>query len=340
MASKRSLLFAAIMAGSAALPTSSAVIHEKRSLSGQSGLVNRQRVDAAAILPLRIGLLQSNLEDGYAHLMDVSHPSSANYGKHWTTEAVDTIFAPSNHSVAAVKEWLTSSGIESDDVFETEKGWLAIDLPAGDAERLLNTEYYEHEAEDGTLRIGCDQYHLPQHISAHIDYIRPGVALSPPLAKKNIKRDLHSSSWGRYISHPNWPGRWGHSDPWDLLPHDLQLAEDLRSCGTNMTPICIRALYDIPKAYRNDSENSLGIYENAGLDVYSQEDIDAFFAKYAPYVPQGSHPVLDSIDNATAPVAQNSKINTGESDIDLDIAFSLLYPQVSFVNVTFDNRLS
>ena len=331
MASKYGLLFAAALV--AAIPTSPAVIHEKRNFSRQPGLDHRQRVDAAAIIPLRIGLVQSNLEDGYAHLMNVSHPASPNYGNHWTTEAVDNMFAPSKHTVSAVKDWLTSSGIGSDYVV-TEKGWLAIDLPAGEAERLLSAEYYEHEAEDGTIRIGCDQYHLPQHISAHVDYIRPGVALSPPLAKKNVKRDLHSSSWGRYISHPNGAGWWHHSDPWDLLPHDLHLAEDLRSCGTNMTPICIRALYDIPRAHRNDSENSLGIYENDGLDVYAQEDIDAFFAKYAPYVPQGSHPVLDSIDNATAPVAQNSKINTGESDIDLDIAFSLLYPQVRFVGVT------
>jgi hypothetical protein len=42
-------------------------------------------------------------------------------------------------------------------------------------------------------------------------------------------------------------------------------------------------------------------------------------------VPQGTHPVLDSIDGGVAPVPADSEYNTGESDIDMDIGFSLIY---------------
>jgi len=52
-----------------------------------------------------------------------------------------------------------------------------------------------------------------------------------------------------------------------------------------------------------------------------------FFAAYAPNVPQGTHPVLESIDGGVAPVAIGSDYNSGESDIDFDLAFSLTYPQ-------------
>ena len=66
----------------------------------------------------------------------------------------------------------------------------------------------------------------------------------------------------------------------------------------------------------------LGVYETT--DTYAQEDLDAYFAQYAPYVPKGTAPKLVSINNATAPVAPGSGYNGGESDVDLDIAYSLL----------------
>lgn len=80
--------------------------------------------------------------------------------------------------------------------------------------------------------------------------------------------------------------------------------------------------------------NSLGIYEDG--DYYAQGDIDLFFAEYAPYVPQGTAPILNGIDGGEAPVAQDSPLNTGESDIDLDMAFSLIYPQTVTLYQTDD----
>lgn len=46
------------------------VLHEKRS-SLPKVWRRSNRVDRDAILPVKIGLTQSNLENGYAHLMDV-----------------------------------------------------------------------------------------------------------------------------------------------------------------------------------------------------------------------------------------------------------------------------
>jgi tripeptidyl-peptidase-1 len=61
----------ALVAWCEAVPTPSLyAVHEKRSsiprLWSRGG-----RVDSDAILPIRIGLTQSNLEHGEAHLMDV-----------------------------------------------------------------------------------------------------------------------------------------------------------------------------------------------------------------------------------------------------------------------------
>ena len=57
------LFFAAV---AAAAPASHLVVHEKRSIPEH---VKRQRVNSNAVIPIRIGLTQSNLDEGYAQLM-------------------------------------------------------------------------------------------------------------------------------------------------------------------------------------------------------------------------------------------------------------------------------
>ena len=69
------------------------------------------------------------------------------------------MFAPDEEIVQAVKEWLLSSGIHGSRVVHSEnKGWLAFDASIEEAERLLLTEFYEHQ-HPGTskTRVGCDK---------------------------------------------------------------------------------------------------------------------------------------------------------------------------------------
>ena len=69
----------------------------------------------------------------------------------------------------------------------------------------------------------------------------------------------------------------------------------------------------------------MGLFED--YDAFSQADIDLFFKYFAPNIPQGTTPKVDSIDGGTAPVKASSVRNSGESDIDLDLTYSLIYPQ-------------
>jgi tripeptidyl-peptidase-1 len=69
------------------------VVHEKRH-SHPAGWTRRAELSNSAILPMRIALTQSNLEKGHQWLMDVSHPSSEKYGRHWSAEEVAQAFAP------------------------------------------------------------------------------------------------------------------------------------------------------------------------------------------------------------------------------------------------------
>ena len=82
----------------------------------------------------------------------------------------------------AVSAWLIDSGISSSSITHTaNKAWLAFFATASHAEQLLHTEYYEHHDEvTGGIMPACDQYHLPEQIQQHVDYITPGVKLLAP----------------------------------------------------------------------------------------------------------------------------------------------------------------
>ena len=300
-----------------ALPTIEHVVHEKR---GFPLPYDRVRLDSEAIIPIRIALRQTNLHNGYDQLMDVAHPSSPNYGKHLSADEVHDMFAPSQDSVDAVKNWLLASGLDISDILHYEnKGWLAVDIPVSHAENLLKAEYYEYDN-----KIGCEFYSVPSHLSEHIDFVKPGVKLSAPMKTRTIKRDSTSGA-GR----TGWPGPphipSHHWPNYQQPPAAGKLPPALRDCGVNITPTCIKALYDLPNAKYKQPVNVMGLFES--YDAFSQDDISLFFKNFAPNVPQGTTPTVDSVDGGTAPVAPGNVRNGGESDIDLDLAFSLIYPQ-------------
>lgn len=235
-----SLLTSATLFTGALSISTSHVLHEKRSATLPH---KRERVNGDAIIPVRIGLRQSDLQSGYDRLMDVSHPTSENYGKHLSKEEVHSIFAPADETVAIVKSWLMGSGLfkESDIIGYENKGWLAVDMPARHAESLFGTEYYEHETHSGDIRLGCDEYYLPTHVSEHVDFIKPGVKLSAPLKKRQLNKrgGISGPSHGNHHPpHPHPP----HYPGYHMPPAAHGLPPDLQNCGVNITPTCIKAL--------------------------------------------------------------------------------------------------
>jgi hypothetical protein len=70
------------------------------------------------------------------------------------------MFTPSEEIVDAVRDCLVAFGIKDDSIVHSEnKGWLALDIPAWQAENLFNTEYHEHvHSTSGQVRVGCDEY--------------------------------------------------------------------------------------------------------------------------------------------------------------------------------------
>ena len=104
-----------------------------------------------------------------------------------------------------------------------------------------------------------------------------------------------------------------------IIPAEaMSLPSDLQSCGSQMTPACIKALYRIPDATKASKGNSLGLYEQG--DYFAKSDIDLFYKDYAPHIPQGTYPIPALIDGANFSVPAYSALNGGESNIDIDMA--------------------
>ncbi len=122
------------------------------------------------------------------------------------------------------------------------------------------------------------------------------------------------------------------------LPESLTsiLAAPLSAiCDVAAIPLCIKTLYNITTPTKAAAGNQLGIFEDLD-DMYSQTDLNLFFASLAPNIPQGTHPTLDSVDGATAPVANVADAGP-ESDLDFQISYPIIYPQNSILFQTDDD---
>ena len=129
------------------------------------------------------------------------------------------------------------------------------------------------------------RYYVPEHLVSHIDYITPGIKLSPVTKRtvdRKTKRVSHSIHAPAHVSIPGNEGSVGISAAAAALPPALQ------NCSTNMTPDCIRALYSIPANPAKVDDNSLGLYQQGSY--FAESDVNLFYAKFATYVPQNTFP--------------------------------------------------
>ncbi|KAG9949310.1 aorsin, partial [Aureobasidium melanogenum] len=329
-----SLLAGVLVAGALASPIApSFVAHERRHALPQ-GWLKTEKVPTGSVLPMRIGLIQSNLEKGHDLLMDVSTHSSPNYGRFYSAEQINEIFAPAQASVDSVIDWIASHNVNGISL-SANKQWLQFDAPVEVAEKLFKTTYhvYEH-ASSGGKNVACDEYHVPEYLREHIDYITPGIKLFSPA------RSWHAANDKNAIEKRTFGATNGKATklPPLLKALPLEISEllglaELSLCQIAATPSCIATLYNITQATSAEAGNELGIFEDLG-DVYSQTDLNEFFLTLAQQIPVGTHPKLEAIDGAVAPVSVTQA--GAESDLDFQVSYPIIYPQNSILFQTDD----
>ncbi|MCJ1254406.1 hypothetical protein MMC24_002221 [Lignoscripta atroalba] len=331
------LTIGALIAGAVAVPSSSHVLHEKRSRIPY-GWTKGSKLPATNVLPMRIALTQSNMDKLDDILMDVSHPESEKFGEHWTAKMVAETFQPSRETLETVYEWLTSSGISMERISKSQSlGWLNFDATVEEAENLLKTEYHVYEHQTGQPHVACSEYHVPAHIRPHVDFITPTVhfdaKIAPPRDEHNYKMKRDAPPGVAAVGTPVVPktGTKVGSPGSGSLPKpgpqiDIKgILDELRNCNVRITPNCLRALYLIPPGLTANPANSYGIVEYTP-QAFLQGDLDLFFANFSRRQVQRT-PIINSIDGGVVQTTNQGFQFNGESDLDLEYAMALVNPQ-------------
>jgi tripeptidyl-peptidase I len=228
-----------------------------------------------------------------------------------------------------VRDWLVNAGIEARRItLSDNKIWFAFDATAAEAEKLLHTEYHTYEDSVTGVKVpSCDAYHVPTHIKKHVDYITPGIKLLAPVESHSQKKRQTVGSLTRRNTNQFFQD--SHR-PKFQKPSRLRKAQntsDLSTCDVTITPACVAALYKIPPVTGSvAANNTMGIFESE-LQYYRQEDLDMFFANETDNrIPNGTHPLPANIDGGVQ-VAPNLTSAGGEVELDLMLAYPIIYPQ-------------
>ncbi|KAI0824504.1 subtilisin-like protein [Trametes gibbosa] len=288
------------------------VAHETRR-SLPVGWTPVRRAEPDRVLPLSVGLVQSNLENLETYLMDVSHPDSPNYSQHWTPAKVADTFRPSAESVESVHRWLVEDGrIDAERIALSQNGaWILANVTVDEAEQLLGTEYYVYEHEgDGREHLACHgRYHLPQHVSMHVDLITPTLHFDTKVTRHASVDATETIGSAKNIGKVAGPQVGG-------VIHNI--FNQLEDCDKTITLACLRVLYDFVYVPIATQKNTLGIVEYTPQS-HNATDFDVFFANYSKSQ-IGERPKLVPIDGGLLVAGGDP----AESSLDLQYALGLI----------------
>ncbi|KAJ7623726.1 peptidase S8/S53 domain-containing protein [Roridomyces roridus] len=255
------------------------------------------------LLDMRIGLKQDKIDQLISSLYEVSDPAHEKYGKHLSKEEVDALVAPHPDSVDAVESWLEHHGINPADAhFRSTAGeWVTIRVSVAQAEQMLNTKYgvYYHPA-SGSQVVRTMGYSLPTELHSHVDVISPTTYFGTMHSMRATSFVLPQTATGDE----------------DSFAAEISPLAVPASCGTTITPACLRALYNttnyVPKATATNKLGITGYLEEFANDA----DLQTFFKQFR----------TDAVGETFTHVQVNGGLNTQSDpgvEANLDIQYSL-----------------
>ena len=192
-------------------------------------------VDAVRTMPLTLALNPNNKTGLIDTLMDVSDPSSANYGQHLSksevrilsdtavellstihNSKVNAFVAPSPESVQAITNWLAKYNVTPHST-SPAGDMLHLRVPIATANAMLNANYQAlvHEETGATLH-KTDSYEIPAAMQSHLAFVHPTTqyALFLLVAKAEQELICLITLVGWYLPSPGFPSaEWLHQRP-------------------------------------------------------------------------------------------------------------------------------
>ncbi|KAJ7117680.1 family S53 protease [Mycena epipterygia] len=262
------------------------ILQESRSNVPQ-GFASLGAAPAAQSMKLRIALASKDVPGLENALLDVSTPSSSNYGNHLTKDEVNAYLAPTDQALAAVQNWLSSNNVTS--VSSGPAGdWLTVTVPVSKANELLaaNYETFQHVA-SGKSYARTLSYSLPAQVAPFVDHIHPSTTFNNPLSISPI---LSSPQAGSVSSDAS-----------------------SKSCATTVTPTCLQSLYGIPATPATESTNSIAV---AGfIEQFAQKaDLTSFLKSFRTDVSSSTTFTTQTLDGG---VNTQSAADAGVEALDI-----------------------
>ncbi|KAK2861304.1 vesicle formation at the endoplasmic reticulum [Arthroderma sp. PD_2] len=243
-------------------------------------------------LKFRLALQQDKAADFEQHVMDISNPKHARYGKHMTRDEVDAFLQPPSHMTDSVLNWLASEGISKSFV-KVNTDWFTFTTTVEKAEKLLNTRFYKFKnTVDGTQVIRTLQYSVADSVAPYVHMIQPTTKFNAPRPELST-----------------------------VFTSELEITSSADvDCNVTITPDCIRDLYKMGNAFaKKDSRNKLGV--SGYLEQYARlEDFSTFIDMFVPTL-KGTTFDFKSINGGEN--QQNSTLDSVEASLDVDYAIGL-----------------
>lgn len=267
---------------------------------------HHERLDKSQLIPLKIGLVQQNLEKAESLLYEISNPQHRNYGQHMSVEQIKDLLAPAQESVDRVMGWLASHEISTS---ETERvgDFIHVLVPIHKAEAMLDTEYNTYHSQ-GSKVVRALRYSLPFDLHEHVDLIQP-TTMFGSLHKHSSKAIRIDDS----VSVPKTRGS----------PLTRQRAAPFYGrevSAYNVTISSLRNLYNIGKYTATNASTSVAIASY--LEQYANyEDYLNFTSTFAPYNGDTTWNVTsinEGLNNQTLSEAGD------EADLDVQYAFGMV----------------
>jgi tripeptidyl-peptidase-1 len=211
------------------------------------GWIEVGRTDPNKEINLIFAIKQQNTDTLEKLLLEKSSPDSDEYGNWMTVSEVQSLVAPSEQSLAAVKLWLISNGFDETLItpITPNSDLIAVKTTTKNAESLLNCKYfdYKHSKQQNLqvsrVKMGTN-YHVDTSVAEHLDFVTPTKRF-PPVSTLKVR----TSNLG---------------------------------IGA-VTPTFLRKLYNVGDAVGKSSSNSEGVASFQD-EYYSKTDLEAFWTKY------------------------------------------------------------
>ncbi|KAI9727809.1 MAG: vesicle formation at the endoplasmic reticulum [Cirrosporium novae-zelandiae] len=238
-------------------------------------------------------------------VLDISTPNHPKYGQHLSKTELKSMLRPSASATEAIIGWLSDEGIPARDI-EDDGDWINFYASVADAERIMNTRFYNYQSNDVTL-MRTLEYSVPQKLHKYIQMIQPTIRFGQIRPQRSLVLDHFKLD----------------SDSTHVKDQTDDCVLDATFCNTTITPSCLRALYGLDNFTQpTNISNTLGIC--GYLDEWAKyDDLEVFLEEYAPYA-VGSNFSWVSINGGL--LTQDSSQDDVEANLDMQYGLSLSYP--------------